>query len=493
MRLRPFVTLVLVAAAGVARAANLNVITQVAVRDEGGSVVLTIQGSKPPNFTTFGMADPPRFVIDLSEAKFQGVPEDVIVQDGVVNVVKNLSYGSDATSIARVMLAFAVDVEPPDVQTQGTALVVRVARPAGVGAPVASKSDGTAKAAEDAARAEAEKKASEDAARAEAERKAQEDAARAEAEKKAREDAARAEAEKKAQEGATRAEAEKKAQEDAARAEAEKKTQEGAARAEAEKKTQEDAARAEAEKKTREEEDLRKAREAYEQERQAAVAKAAAEEAAKARAERTAKAERREEPKRTEPEKAAEPSPVAEAAPAAEPSPPPPPPATEAAPAPAAAATTERLAAAPSVKVREIGFRQLPGATRVFVRTTVPPRFTIQEMGENTIRLALENTRATRHNDLRFLDSSFFHSAVAMVTPKKVGSGYVVDIRLKERVPFQQKIEGDMLAIDFERPAAAAAAEPAAVPAAAGGNAASAEAVPAALEGAAPAAAPATP
>jgi len=80
-----------------------------------------------------------------------------------------------------------------------------------------------------------------------------------------------------------------------------------------------------------------------------------------------------------------------------------------------------------------------------------------------------------------------------MVTPMKVGSGYVVDIRLKERVPFQQKIEGDMLAIDFERPAAAAAAEPAAVPAAAGGNAASAEAVPAALEGAAPATAPATP
>ena len=32
-----------------------------------------------------------------------------------------------------------------------------------------------------------------------------------------------------------------------------------------------------------------------------------------------------------------------------------------------------------------------------------------------------------------------------------------MDIRLKERVPYQQKLEGDVLALDFERPAARAA------------------------------------
>ena len=64
------------------------------------------------------MADPPRFVIDLSESRFQGVAESVAVDDGVISVVKNLSYGSAETSIARVMIAFNRDVDPPDEQEE---------------------------------------------------------------------------------------------------------------------------------------------------------------------------------------------------------------------------------------------------------------------------------------------------------------------------------------------------------------------------------------
>ena len=48
--------------------------------------------------------------------------------------------------------------------------------------------------------------------------------------------------------------------------------------------------------------------------------------------------------------------------------------------------------------------------------------------------------------------TSFFPSAVAMITPSKRGTSYVVDIKLKKRVPYQQKVEGDVVAIDFERP-----------------------------------------
>ena len=117
--------------ASAAQAQDLNVITGVEVKDEGNDVVVTVKGSKPPNFTTFSMADPARFVIDLSEARFQGVPEDLRVDDGVVRVVKNLAYGAGATAIARVMIAFSVDVEPPDVQTDGNTLLVRVVKPAG--------------------------------------------------------------------------------------------------------------------------------------------------------------------------------------------------------------------------------------------------------------------------------------------------------------------------------------------------------------------------
>jgi hypothetical protein len=38
-----------------------------------------------------------------------------------------------------------------------------------------------------------------------------------------------------------------------------------------------------------------------------------------------------------------------------------------------------------------------------------------------------------------------------MITPSRQGTSYVVDIKLKKRVPYQQKVEGDLLAIDFER------------------------------------------
>ena len=85
--------------AGAARAQELNVISAVEVKDEGTTVVVSVKGSKPPNFTTFSMADPPRFVIDLSESRFQGVSENLTIDDGVISVVKNLSYGSGATSI----------------------------------------------------------------------------------------------------------------------------------------------------------------------------------------------------------------------------------------------------------------------------------------------------------------------------------------------------------------------------------------------------------
>src|SRR6266498_1463760 len=69
MRLRHVLATTLLLAAGPALGQGLNLITGVAVKDEGGTVVLSVTGTKPPNFTTFSMADPPRFVLDLSEAQ----------------------------------------------------------------------------------------------------------------------------------------------------------------------------------------------------------------------------------------------------------------------------------------------------------------------------------------------------------------------------------------------------------------------------------------
>jgi len=120
------------------------------------------------------------------------------------------------------------------------------------------------------------------------------------------------------------------------------------------------------------------------------------------------------------------------------------------------------------------------------VRTSAEPRFTIMEAGENLIRVEFSNTHVKRRNDTRFLDTSFFPSAVALVSPRREGSAYVVDIKLKQKVPYQQKVEGDMLAIDFERPAGL---RPGA-PAAAAAEAASPEGAPPEGEVAVPPAAP---
>ena len=124
---------------------------------------------------------------------------------------------------------------------------------------------------------------------------------------------------------------------------------------------------------------------------------------------------------------------------------------------PPSAPRRERAVPGVPNQVREVGFQQMPGGSRVFVRTAYEPHFTIMEAGENVIRVELANTRVRRRNDTRFMDTSFFQSAVAMVTPMRAGSAYVVEIKLRERVPYQQKVEGDVLSIDFEQPASVAA------------------------------------
>ncbi|HEX7487913.1 MAG TPA: AMIN domain-containing protein, partial [Anaeromyxobacteraceae bacterium] len=74
--------------------------TKVEVKGQGGSTTIAIHGSRPPNFTTFSMVDPPRFVIDLSESALKDVPEEIQVDDGTVHLVKNLAYGTGENAIA---------------------------------------------------------------------------------------------------------------------------------------------------------------------------------------------------------------------------------------------------------------------------------------------------------------------------------------------------------------------------------------------------------
>jgi hypothetical protein len=373
------------------------------------------------------MADPARFVIDLSEAKFQGVPEDLRVDDGVVRVVKNLAYGTGATSIARVMVAFSLDVEPPDVQTDGNTLLVKVIKP--VGAAVASAEAKPAEAAPaadaGAGAATAGAAAAGAAAAAAAATSAADDAARQEAlAREQREAEAREQARQSAEASAKEREAQARLEQAASAREAEQVAAQQAAEEEAARKAAE----------ARSAEIKAKAAEASEPQQAAAEPSPAAAAAAPVQAV---------EPERT-PQQAAAPVPAVEPAPA---------------PTPAETrAATASSSPAPPTRLQAIGFKQLATVSRVFVKTSATPRFTITDVGDDVVRVEVENTRSTRRNDTRPLDTSFFPSAISMITPSKKGTSYVVDIKLKKRVPYQQKVEGDLLAIDFERPPADAGA-----------------------------------
>jgi hypothetical protein len=514
MRLRTVLSAaaLVAATATFSQSVEMNAISKVEIQESGGTTVVSVTGSRPPNFTTFPMMDPPRFVIDFSEARLKGVSEEVSGA-GMVQRATCLSYGSDASAIVRVMLTFKDEADPPDVQTVGNTLVVKVNQP---GAPLVAqaaapppagkaaesaqaaaaqataaekaKADAAAAAAAEQARVESERAQALAAAKAEAEAQARAKAeaeaqarAKAEAEAQARAQAAageqaRAEAAARARadaevtataQAAHQAKARAEAEAVAAAAAAEQAKAEAAAKARADAEAvaaaqaaakaradAEEAAAAQAAAKARSDAEAAAAAQAAQAARAKAEAEATAATAAaeKARAEAAAKAGADAEAAAAAQaaakaradaeaaEQAAERARSREAAPAARPEPRP------------AVASVARGPARRN-QVREIGFQQSTNGSRVFVRTAAEPRFVIREAGPRTIRVEFPNTQVLRRNDTRFLDTSFFPSAVAMVSPRREGAAYVVEITLKQMVPYQQKLEGDTLAIEFERPA----------------------------------------
>ncbi len=458
---------------------NLNTITSVSVR--GGTV--EIVGTKKPNFTTFTMTDPPRLVIDISEAVFSGVKEDMAVGNGTISGIRTASYGSDESAIARVLIGYEREVET-DIQASGNSLVVNVvggggaavaARPTAPtgtapadAAPAGTAPAGTAttpgvtaeqatvaaqvdrkqqeRAAADAAASaqvdqkQQERAAADAAASAQADRQAQERAA-ADAAAAAKADA---EAQRQAQ---ARADADRKAQEEAARAasaqaEQQRLQQERAAKeaaAAAEKQRQQDEARAAAEEKKRQQAEAQAA--AEEKKRQQAQAQAtAAEEKKRQQAEERQR--QREEAQAAAEEKKRQQAEARQTRVA------------QAEPPPRDPVRGGGVGVSPRRKTMTlVGFRQESSASRVFVRTNEPVSYSVLE-GNRMVMLVLENTAIAESNNTRALDTSFFDTAVTAVDADVGPSRTVrVTIRLKERVPFETRQEGNEVSIEFKRPA----------------------------------------
>jgi hypothetical protein len=312
---------------------ELNRITS--VRVTGGAVEIT--GSKKPNFTTFTMTDPPRLVIDISEAVLAQVPAELPASNGLITGLRTANYGSEASAIARVLIGYERDVET-DIQVSGNVLVVRVIDQAG--GPLLAQAPpmpeqpgetptetGTAAQATGAAQTETgtQTQAAQEAAAAAntaaveqsmaagaakltaEERRKQEAAARAEAAKKAEEErraaelAAAEEKKRKEEEARAAAEARKLAEAEEKKRKAEEAEARRLAALEEKKRKEEEArAAAEARKLAEAEEKKRKAEEAEARRIAAAEEKKRKEEEARAAAEARKLAEAEEKKRKTE-------------------------------------------------------------------------------------------------------------------------------------------------------------------------------------------------
>lgn len=419
MRKATLVLAAVILAPSAAFAAGTNTISSVEVTARGGGADVRIRGSRPPSFTTFSLVDPPRFVVDISEAMLEGATRKV-GGVGPVREVTTIGFGEGEHATARVTVTFTRDVDPPDVVVNGDELVVRVPPAPGEAVATAPAAPPPTTAAEPAAAAVATAGAQAAAdARAAADAKAASEA-KAMAEARAAEEA-RAAAQAQAARDALAA-AEAKAAADAKAASEARAVADARAAEEARAAAQAQAAR-----------DAQMAAEA----RAAADAKAAADARAAADAKAAAQARAAEPAPRPSPARPEPPRPEPVAAPV-----------PVAAPAPAAQAAPAR----PN-QVESVGFRQTPAGSSVFVRLRSAPRFSVSEPRDGVVRVEFPDTRVPQRNDLKPLDTSFFPSAVARVTPSRQGKAYVVEVQLRERVSWSQRVDGETFSLDFDRPA----------------------------------------
>jgi type IV pilus assembly protein PilQ len=112
-------------AAGTARAAETNAVRAIEVAERDGAVELAIQGSRAPSYTVFKLQDPPRLVVDLSQADVSQVASPVEVGKGGVLAVSTAQYKDERSAIGRVIVALD-GARRYEVTPRGDAVIVRV-------------------------------------------------------------------------------------------------------------------------------------------------------------------------------------------------------------------------------------------------------------------------------------------------------------------------------------------------------------------------------
>jgi len=87
----------------------------------------------------------------------------------------------------------------------------------------------------------------------------------------------------------------------------------------------------------------------------------------------------------------------------------------------------------------------------VFVRVTDDVSYSVGEAGPDLVVLELEGADIGSNNNRRFLDTSFFGTAVSRISPKVVDGGVRIEISLANQAPYRVHREGGDILVDFQR------------------------------------------
>ena len=99
-----------------------------------------------------------------------------------------------------------------------------------------------------------------------------------------------------------------------------------------------------------------------------------------------------------------------------------------------------------------IGFHSAKAYSRLFLKSTERVAFEVLP-GSGVIKVRIKQTRAKLSNNMRFLDMSYFPTALWRVTPRRAGDDVDVEILMREAVAYKLRRKGDTIQIDFDLPA----------------------------------------
>jgi colicin import membrane protein len=101
-----------------------------------------------------------------------------------------------------------------------------------------------------------------------------------------------------------------------------------------------------------------------------------------------------------------------------------------------------------------IGFQNSAEVSRVFIKTNEQVQYRVNDKGPDSLIVDLFDTRAQSRNHKRPLDTSSFDSPVTKVSVEELEGAarqVRVEIKLRNKVPYEVKQTGEVLSIDFKR------------------------------------------